>query len=256
MELLFLLMLGSSGSVFALASALALVMQTLNWTVDIGLNLARDVGIMVCKFLFRVKLFLILPHICDAFVKYHVLPEAHIDLVLIFGYQYEVRIIELIDLVGGELGVTVVYHSINHVQGLKLLLPTASTSVTATLRPISLPAAAIAFWLNGIRRDGCVTLSSILAKLSRLVSALLRNHRLCLTARTLFTGLLRGASNRTLMILIGGSSSPNVAPGCPRSITLWLHEDHMPLRVKIPKNGLLGRLAAEEGRPVKQLLVS
>ena len=48
MELLFLLMLGSSGSVFALASALALVMETLNWTVYIGLNLAGDVGIMVC----------------------------------------------------------------------------------------------------------------------------------------------------------------------------------------------------------------
>lgn len=95
-------MLGSRWSVLALASALTLVMETLNWTVDIGFNLARDVGIMVCKFLFGVKLFLILPHIRYAFVKYHVLPESHIDLVLIFCYQYEVGIIELVDLVCGE----------------------------------------------------------------------------------------------------------------------------------------------------------
>jgi len=159
-------MLGSRRSILALASALALVMETLNWTVYIGLNLARNVGIMVCKFLFGVELFLILSHIRYAFVKYHVLPEPHIDLVLIFGNQNEVRIIELVDFVGGELGVTIVYKLINHVQGLKLLLPTASTSVTAALRPISLPATAVAFGLNGIRRDGSVALSSILAKLA------------------------------------------------------------------------------------------
>jgi hypothetical protein len=248
-------MLGSRWSVLALASALTLVMETLNWTVDIGFNLARDVGIMVCKFLFGVKLFLILPHIRYAFVKYHVLPESHIDLVLIFCYQYEVGIIELVDLVCGELGVTVVYHSINHVQGLKLLLPTASTSVTAALRSISLPAAAVAFGLIGFRRHGSVALSSILAKLAGLVSALLRDHHRGLMARTLFTGLLSGATYWTLMILIGGSSSPNVASGGPRSITVWLHEDHMPLRVKIPEDGLLGCLAAKKRRPVKQLLV-
>ena len=74
-------------------------------------------------------------------------------------------------------------------------------------------------------------------------------------ARTLFTGLLSGATYWTLMILIGGSSSPYIASGGPRSITLSLHEDNMPLRVKIPEDGLLGRLAAEERRPVKQLLV-
>ena len=73
--------------------------------------------------------------------------------------------------------------------------------------------------------------------------------------RTLFCDLLCGASYRTLMILIGGSSSPDVDPGSSRSITLRLHEDHMSLRVKIPEYSLLGRLAAEKGRPVKQLLV-
>ena len=65
--------------------------------------------------------------------------------------------------------------------------------------------------------------------------------------RTLFTDLLCSASHRTLMILIGGSSSPNIDSGGFRSIALRLNEDYMPLRVKIPEYGLLGRLAAEKG---------
>ena len=73
--------------------------------------------------------------------------------------------------------------------------------------------------------------------------------------RTLFTDLLRGASHWTLMILIGGSTSPNVDSGGSRSISIGLHEEHMPLRVKIPEDGLLGRLTAEKGLPVKYLLV-
>ena len=98
-------------------------------------------------------LFLVLPHVSNAFVKYHVLPEPHIDLVLILSDQYEVRIIELINLIDGKLGVTLVNQSINHVQGFKLLLSTPSMSMTAALRPISLPAATVAFGLFGIRRD-------------------------------------------------------------------------------------------------------
>ena len=148
-----LLRLGGQWPILAFASALALIMGTLHWTSDVGLNLARNVGVVVCKFLFRVMLFLILPHIRNAFVKYHILPEAHIDLVLIFSYQYEVRIIELIGLVDGEHGVTFVNQSINHVQGFKLLLSTASMSMTAALRPIALPAATVTFGLFGLRRD-------------------------------------------------------------------------------------------------------
>jgi hypothetical protein len=47
MWLLLLLRLGGHWSILAFASALALVMHTLNWTPNIGLNLARNVGIMV-----------------------------------------------------------------------------------------------------------------------------------------------------------------------------------------------------------------
>ena len=88
--LLFLLRLGSSHSwsILAFASALALVMEPLNRTPDIGLNLARNVGIVVRKFLFRIMLFLVLPHISNAFVKNHILPETNIDLVLILCSQY------------------------------------------------------------------------------------------------------------------------------------------------------------------------
>lgn len=67
-----------------------------------------------------------------------------------------------------------------------------------------------------------------------------------MNVRTLFTDLLSGASNRALMILIGGSSSSNVDPGGSRSIALRLHEDHMPLRVKISEDGLLSCIAAEK----------
>ena len=153
MELLLFFRSGSQWSILAFTSALALVMTALNWTPDVGFNLAWNVCIMIRKFLFRVILFLVLPHIRNAFVKYHILPEPHVDLVLIFSYQYEVRIVELIDLIYRKLAVTFVNHSIYHVQGFKLLRSAASMSMTAALRSTSLPAATVAFGLFGIRRD-------------------------------------------------------------------------------------------------------
>ena len=76
-------------------------------------------------------------------------------------------------MVDRELGITLVNEPINHVQGLKLLLSTASMSVIAALRAIALLATTVAFGLLGIRRDGSVALGSIIAKISLIVSALL-----------------------------------------------------------------------------------
>jgi hypothetical protein len=79
--------------ILALTSALALFLAALNWPPNVGLNLARNVGVMICKFFFGVVLLLILSHIRDALIEYHIFPEAYIDLVHVPSGKNQIRII-------------------------------------------------------------------------------------------------------------------------------------------------------------------
>ena len=78
--------------ILTLASALTLFLA-LDGSANICLDLAWYISIVICKFFFLIILFLVLSHICDTFIEYHILPEAHIDLVLITGSKNKIGIV-------------------------------------------------------------------------------------------------------------------------------------------------------------------
>ena len=79
--------------ILALTPALALFLSSFYWPPNVSLNLARNVSIMICKFFFGIVLLLILSHVRNALIEYHIFPETNIDLVHVSGSKNDVRII-------------------------------------------------------------------------------------------------------------------------------------------------------------------